>query len=39
MRTDMGTSARAYAEGAFDIAAITDRFEKVLASSVGQQWH
>src|SRR5262249_9939511 len=38
MRTDMGASARAYAEGTFDIAAITDRFEKMLARVSGHQW-
>ena len=29
-RTELGRSARAYAERAFDLAAITDRFEQVL---------
>jgi putative colanic acid biosynthesis glycosyltransferase WcaI len=34
-RAELGRSARAYAETAFDLAAITDRFEQVLEAAKG----
>jgi colanic acid biosynthesis glycosyl transferase WcaI len=36
LRGRMGASARSHAETAFDIEAITDRFERVMAQAVGR---
>jgi colanic acid biosynthesis glycosyl transferase WcaI len=38
MRTSMGEAARTYAENAFNITAITDRFERMLANASGHVW-
>jgi len=37
-RASMGAAARTYAESAFNIAAITDRFEKMLVNASGHVW-
>jgi glycosyltransferase involved in cell wall biosynthesis len=37
-RSSMGAAARTYAEDTFNIAAITDRFEKVVARASGHAW-